>query len=266
MSEPRQSIVEERTIWIRQAGIVGVFAGLVALIAFGAPGRAGPQDRVAPKEVKAEKDAAVWTDTFAIEAGDLGPTGSNPYFILEPGPFRILRKGTEELTITVLDETKKVDGVETRVIEEKETKDGKLVEVSRNFFAISKRTNCVYYFGEEVDIYEDGKIINHDGAWLSGVKGAKFGLMMPGTPLVGSRFMNEVAPGVALNRSEIVSVKEAFKAIAGMFNDCVKIRETTTLEPESKDFKIYAPGIGLVGDSNFELVKHGKFDKPKKKG
>ena len=137
----------------RQVRIVGVCAGLIALIAFGPPGRAEPQDKAPPKEVKVEKDVVAWTDTFAVEAGDLGPTGSNPYFILEPGHFRILRKGNEELTITVLDETKTVEGVVTRVIEEKETKDGKLVEISRNFFAISKRTNGVYYFGEEVDIY-----------------------------------------------------------------------------------------------------------------
>ena len=252
-------------MFARQAGIVGVFGGLLALIAFGPSGRAVPPDNAPPKEVKVEKDAMEWTDTFAVEAGDLGPTGSNPYFILEPGHYRVLRKGNEELTITVLDETRKVDGVETRVIEEKETKDGKLVEISRNFFAISKRTNGVYYFGEEVDIYENGKIINHDGAWLSGVKGAKFGLMMPGTPLVGSRYMNEVAPGVALDRSEIVGVKETIETIAGTFKNCVKIQETTTLEPESKDYKIYAPGIGLVSDSNFELVKHGMLDKPKKK-
>ena len=77
--------------------------------------------------------------------------------------------------------------------------------------------------------------------------------------------MNEVAPGVALDRSEIVGVKETIETIAGTFKNCVKIQETTTLEPESKDYKIYAPGIGLVNDSNFELVKHGMLDKPKKK-
>jgi Concanavalin A-like lectin/glucanases superfamily len=56
--------------------------------------------------------------------------------------------GLGELTITVLNETKMVDGVETRVVEERETKGGKLKEVSRNYFAISKRTNDVFYFGE----------------------------------------------------------------------------------------------------------------------
>jgi hypothetical protein len=35
----------------------------------------------------------------------------------------------------VLDETKTVDGVETRIVEERETVNGKPIEVSRNYFA-----------------------------------------------------------------------------------------------------------------------------------
>jgi hypothetical protein len=90
------------------------------------------------------------------------------------------------LSPTVLNETKTVDGVECRVVEERETKDGKLVEVSRNYFAIGKRTNSVYYFGEDVDIYKDDKVVSHEGAWLAGKNGARFGLMMPGLPLLSS--------------------------------------------------------------------------------
>jgi hypothetical protein len=242
----------------RQAGIAGLFAALIALIAWAPPGRTRPRD-------SAEKDTGRWTDTFPVEPDELGPTGRNPYFILEPGYFLVLRKGNEELTITVLDETKKVDGVLTRVVEERETKKGKLIEVSRNFFAISKRTSSVYYFGEEVDLYEDGKVVSHEGAWLSGEKGARFGLMMPGTPLVGGRYYNEIAPEVALDRAEIVSMKETVDTIAGTFKDCLKIEETNPLEPGNKEYKYYARGVGPVNDANAELVKYGTIAKPGKK-
>lgn len=157
----------------------------------------------------------------------------------------------------MLDETKLVDGVETRVVEE-QTKDGKLVEVSRNYFAISKRTNSVYYFGEDVDIYEDGKIVKHDGSWLAGVKRAKYGLVMPGLPLMKAKYYHEVAPGAALDRAEIVGVSLTLKVPAGEFKGCVKIEETTPLEPESKDYKIYAPGVGCIQDGSLKLVKYGK--------
>jgi len=198
-----------------------------------------------------------WSWDFSAEKDALTSRGKNPYFILEPGYQLVLEGGKERLVISVLNETKMVDGVETRIVEERETKNDKLVEVSRNFFAISKRTNSVYYFGEEVDDYKDGKIVGHPGAWLSGNKGARFGLMMPGLPLLKSRFYNEVAPKTAMDRAEIVSVSVSFTAPAGEFKNCLAIEETTPLEPGNKEQKHYAPGIGLVQDGSLKLVKYG---------
>src|SRR5262245_55630303 len=123
-----------------------------------------------------------WTMAFKAEPGDLANTGRNTYFILEPGYELVLEDGNERLVVTVLDETKRIGDVETRVVEERESRGGQLTEVSRNFFAISKRSKDVYYFGEEVDIYKGGKVVRHEGAWLAGQNGARFGLMMPGTP------------------------------------------------------------------------------------
>ena len=85
-----------------------------------------------------EKSAASadtsWTETLVPAPEPLSPTGRNRYFILEPG-YQLVLEGKEQrrpvrLTITVLDEVKTVAGVETRVVEERETADGHLVEVS----------------------------------------------------------------------------------------------------------------------------------------
>ncbi|HEX3152695.1 MAG TPA: hypothetical protein VHR66_31775 [Gemmataceae bacterium] len=203
-----------------------------------------------------------WSSDFSAEKADLVSSGKNPYWVLEPGYVLEYADDNETLVITVLDETKKVDGVETRVIEERETKNGKLVEVSRNYFAISKRTNSVYYFGEHVDMYKDGKVTSHEGSWLAGEKGARFGLMMPGTPLLKARFYQEVAPGDALDRCEIISTTETVTTPAGTFKNCLKIEETTPLEPKTKEYKYYAPGVGLVQDGDLKLTKFGF---PKKK-
>lgn len=199
-----------------------------------------------------------WATEFAVEKGELSATGRNLYFILEPGYQLVLEGGREQLTITVLNEVKIVDGVETRVVEERETKDGKLVEVSRNYFAISKRTNNVYYFGEEVDIYRNGKVVSHEGAWLAGERGARFGLMMPGQVLLQARYYQEFAPKVAMDRAEIVSLKETINTPAGEFKNCLKVEETTPLEPGVKEYKYYVSGIGLVQDGSLKLVKYGK--------
>jgi hypothetical protein len=209
----------------------------------------------------ADKTAPAFTDTFNVDKADLVATGANRYFVLTPG-FQLVLEGTPDgkktvLTITVLNETKLVDGVATRVIEEKETENGQIIEISRNYFAFSKRTGDVFYFGEDVDIYKNGKVTSHEGAWLSGVAGARFGLMMPGAPRIGARYQQEVAPGVAMDRSEIVSVSETFATPAGKFENCLKTAETSALE-KGTAHKFYAPGIGLVYDGELKLVKSGR--------
>ncbi len=199
----------------------------------------------------AMQDEKKFTDTFPVAADEWSSTGSNPYFVLEEGHTLTLEGGKGVLTVTVLGETKKVDGVETRIVEERETEGGELKEVSRNYFAISRKTSSVYYFGEDVDIYERGTVVGHDGSWLSGEKGARFGLMMPGTPLLGARYYQEIAPRVAMDRAEIVSLEEKFD---GKFERCLKIEESSPLE-KGKQYKLYAPGVGLVQDGELKLTR-----------
>ena len=202
-------------------------------------------------------------DTFDVPKDQFVSTGKNPYFSLEPG-YRLTFEGKEDgktlaLVITVLDETKKVDGVETRIVEERETVDGKPIEVSRNYFAIDKRNNDVYYFGEDVDMYKNGKVVNHEGSWHAGEKGARFGLAMPAEPKVGQKYDQEVAPKQAMDRAEVKSISEKMKVPAGEFKDCVNTEEPTPLEPGERETKVYAPNVGLLGDGPMKLVKYGKM-------
>ena len=197
---------------------------------------------------------ASFTSRFEVEKSELASTGRNPWFVLEPGHTLTLEDSSTRLVITVLNETKVVDGVETRIVEERETEKGVLVEVSRNYFAISRRTNSVFYFGEDVDIYKNGKVVNHEGAWLAGVAGARFGLMMPGLPLLHARYFQEVAPKIAMDRAEIVSLTESIKTPAGSFTNVLKMEETTPLEPNAKEAKFYASGVGLIQDGDLKLV------------
>ena len=137
-------------------------------------------------------------------------TGRNQFFSIRPGDWLLL-EGEDDgedvrVQIKVLNQTKKItfkddEGesltVYARVVEEREWKDGELVEVSRNYYARCVQTGDIYYFGEDVDIYEDGVIVSHDGAWLAGKDTgegkAHPGLIMPGTFLLGSRYFQELA-------------------------------------------------------------------------
>jgi hypothetical protein len=201
--------------------------------------------------------APAWTSEFGLDKDDLAPAGRNPYFVLEPGYQLVLKGGDAELIITVLNETKVIDGVETRVVEERETENGRLTEVSRNYFAISRKNNSVFYFGEDVDSYHANGSVSHGGGWHAGENGARAGLIMPGMPLLGARYYQEIAPKVAMDRCEVVSLTESVRFASGTFDRVLKTEETTPLEPGVKEYKLYAPGIGLIKDEDLELVRHG---------
>jgi hypothetical protein len=197
---------------------------------------------------------ADFRNTFSVDKAKLSNTGQGAYFILEPGYRMHLQSGKDTLIVSVLEETKLVDGVTTRVVEERETEGGQLAEVSRNYLAIDNATGDVYYFGEDVDEYKNGKVTGHEGAWLSGVNGAKFGLLVPGAPKVGDRYYQESAPKVAMDRAEVVAINEEIKVPAGAFKNCLHTKESSALESGAED-KFYAPGIGLIKDADFVLVK-----------
>lgn len=212
-------------------------------------------------------DGGSWQNEFNLAGRNLVPTGKNDFFILEPG-FQLVLEGYfgidksiyEKLIITVLDETKEVDGVITRVVEEREWRNDDLYEVSRNFYAIDQETNDVFYFGEEVNFYQNNKIINHMGAWLAGVDDAQAGLIMPGNPEVGMKYYQEVARGVAMDRAEIIKLDEELETPADTFYECLKTREGTALNLKEKEYKTYAAGIGLIQDQNLLLTSYGYID------
>ncbi|MGH8582218.1 MAG: TapB family protein [Gammaproteobacteria bacterium] len=205
-----------------------------------------------------DKEAnSTWQEEFGISKCNLLAAGRNQYFVLEPGFQLVLQGGDTKLQITVLNETKMVDGVVTRVVEEREWKDGKLYEVARNYFAMCEQTKDVFYFGEDVDYYENDKVVKHDGTWHAGTNGNRAGLMMAGTPKLKMKYYQELAPGVAMDRAEIVSLNETCKTPAGTFTRCMKVKEGSAIAITAKEYKYYAPGIGLIRDESLRLIKYG---------
>ncbi|MCP3981612.1 MAG: hypothetical protein GY716_20120 [bacterium] len=208
-----------------------------------------------------------FTADFDLEDCDFSSREGNDYFSLEPG-YQVVLEGEEDgetitQQITVLAETRWVVfetwrgstlAVETRVVEEREWEDGELVEVSRNFFALCEDTEDVFYFGENVDDYEDGEIVDHEGAWVAGEGGALPGLMMPGRFLIGSRYFQEYAPGIALDRGENVAMGVTVDVPLGTFHGCVEVLDSSAMSSDSGDLKVYCPGVGIVADEELELV------------
>src|SRR3972149_7629474 len=181
-----------------------------------------------PSQLFADKPE--FTDEFSLDKCSFKSSGRNPYFILEPGYLLIL-EGEEDkefvrLEITVLDETETIAGVTTRGVTEVEYVNDQLEEISRNYFALCEQTNSIFYFGEDVDTYRDGEIVGHEGSWKAGENGARPGLMRPGRAQLEARYFQEIAPGVALDRAEILSLTEGVVSPTGVFPDALQTEET----------------------------------------
>lgn len=198
-----------------------------------------------------------WTEAFYERDYSFSSQGRNRFFILEPGCQLTLESENAKVVITVLDDTRDIAGVKTGVVEEREWEDGELKEVSRNFFALCKETGDVFYFGEEVDDYKGGKIVGSSGSWRADEEGSRAGIIMPGRALLGARHYQEIAPN-AKDRAEIVADDVSMKTPAGEFENCLRVEETSGLNPREKCYKTYAPGVGLIQDEDLLLTHYGK--------
>jgi hypothetical protein len=170
---------------------------------------------------------------FGVEQGD--PIGLQITVLNETETFKF---GRVTVTTLVVEEREWIDANRDSVVDPDED----LLEVSRNFYAQTEQ-GTVCYFGETVDIYENGVIVSHEGAWRADAKRNRPGIFMPANPQVGMTFQQEFAPGVAMDEATII--KRA--------KDTITVRDFNPLD-ESSGTKEYQAGVGLVRDGPLDLV------------
>jgi hypothetical protein len=182
-------------------------------------------------------------------------TSKNPYFPVEPVGAQWTLEGEEDgaavkVVVTVLNRTRTIDGVDTRVIEEREfeSEEGEEleeVEISWNYFAHADDGTACYY-GEDVDIFEDEDIL-HDGAWCAEDAPNEPGIFMPADPQPGMKFLQESAPGIALDGAKMVGIGPVTVPY-GTFAQTVRFREFDGIEGTKGDYKVFAMDDFGAGD------------------
>ncbi len=193
-----------------------------------------------------------------FDAANFATPKANPYFPLDLGTSNTLKgKRTdgdpivEHSVLTVQGPGPVILGVPTTLVLDEAFEAGVLVERTFDYFAADKDGN-VWYFGEDVTNfrYDDaGRLTGTDNksAWRAGVNGALPGISVSGVPEVGLTLFQEHAPAdEAMDYAEILAVDLEINGPAGTFQNVMKTFETSTVETDLREFKYYAPGVGMI--------------------
>ena len=199
--------------------------------------------------VEPDEGAVEWAALPKVNRLNLVTVGKNAYFNLEPGYRLRYTNGLTTRTMTVRRKTKLVDGVETRLVQEKEEEDGQRTKVVWKYYAIDKTTSDLYCFGVHVRYYDHGTRLSCRG-WRAGLHGASFTRAMPATPETGDRLVR----GHTRRVYAVIDTDGEVVTPAGTFTNCLRIRAKEA-DGKGATEKLFAPGVGLVKDERFTLAK-----------
>ncbi|HWT23142.1 MAG TPA: hypothetical protein VN213_06520 [Solirubrobacteraceae bacterium] len=196
-----------------------------------------------------------------LDPADFTATIDNPYLPLAVGARWSYREGPTRGTITVLADTKTIEGAEARVVHDVARERGRVVEDTFDWYAQDRQGN-VWYLGEDTTAFDPGRPPSKEGSWQHGVDGAYAGVVMPARPAPGLRYRQEYYEGHAEDEARVVARGEYATVPAGFYRDLVMTRDTTPLEPRVLEYKFYARGVGMVlalttsGGDREELVSY----------
>ena len=161
---------------------------------------------------------------------------------------------TELIIVQVLDDTRTIAGIDSRVVRDSVWLEGLLVEDTFDWYA-QDNAGHVWYLGENVTNYEYDDLGNltgtsHPGSWETGVNGALPGYVMEAHPMLGDHYYQELYTGIAQDHAMIVGLGETQSVPYGSFTGVLHTREFS-LSPDSYGDKFYAPGVGLIKEQDF---------------
>jgi len=187
--------------------------------------------------------------TFSPKNFPKHPTIDNKYFPLEPGTTFLYEPFPNEENvlniIEVTNQTETILGIKCIVVHDWETVNGELSEDTYDWYAQDKYGN-VWYFGEDTIKYLEDGSISTEGSWKAGVDGAKPGIVMLADPIPGLSYRQEYYKGVAEDMAKVLRLNAMVSVEYGDFDECLKTKEWTPLDPGVIENKYYAPGAGLV--------------------
>jgi hypothetical protein len=130
--------------------------------------------------------------------------------------------------------------VDTAVIQYVAYLDGRIHEVAIDWYAQAD-DGSVWYFGEDVFNYEDGKVADTKGTWVAGDT-TPAAMIMPAQPRVGSVYRPENAPGIAFEEVRVDKVYQQIDGPSGKVSGAIEVNELHM--DGTREGKVFAPGYG----------------------
>jgi hypothetical protein len=185
-----------------------------------------------------------------FKAGRHTANVTNPWFPLPVGTTSVYagtKDGESAIDIVTNSRaTRVIDGVRTRVVEDRLLLSGKLEERTSDYYA-QDRCGNVWYFGEDTaELDSHGRVIDTSGSFHAGIDGAQPGVFMQARPQLGRRFRQEWYAGEAEDTFKVIDLSTPITVPFGSFKHALRTEETTALEPGVVDNKYYVRGIGEV--------------------
>ena len=187
-----------------------------------------------------------------IDPASFSPDVTNPWFPLRPGRTLVYtgtKDGRRALDLFAPSHrTRVVNGVRTRVVEDRLYLDDVLAERTSDYYA-QDRCGNVWYFGEDTaELDRHGKVVSTEGTWHYGVGGAQPGVFMQARPQLGRRFRQEWLEGAAEDVFKVIDRSARVTVPFGSFRHALRTAETNALEPDVLDNKYYVRGVGEVAE------------------
>jgi hypothetical protein len=190
------------------------------------------------------------SETRKLDPADFSLEIDNPYWPMSPGSRWVFSEtdteGTrQKVVVTVTHKTKAIaNGIKARVIHDVVTENGRPVEITDDWYAQDRDGN-IWYLGEAVRNYQNGKVVDRAGSWEAGVDGAQAGIAMPANPVPGLSYRQEYYKGKAEDKGAIVTVgEEQVEVPFGHFTGVLMTRDLVPTEPKVQELKFYARDVG----------------------
>jgi hypothetical protein len=196
-----------------------------------------------------------------IDPASFSPNVTNRLLPLTPGTTLVytgVKDPKKALNlVATTSPTRVVDGVTTRVVEDRLYLNNVLAERTSDYYA-QDRCGNVWYFGEDTaELDSHGRVISTEGSFHAGVDGAQPGVFMQTHPQVGRKFRQEWYQGHAEDVFGVLDRSAPVTVPFGSFKHALRTAETTALEPDVLDNKYYVKGIGEVAELSVKGPREG---------